>query len=236
MSFIHGRKTELWAGGADISAYFRSLGLNFEADNPDTTTFRNDWRTFIPGLGDVTEEAGGLFDAAHVPTWTAILGDLPAMVLTTGPGGLHAALDMARLAIVASATYKESAPVGDVVSFDLGLHATGPLGFGHVLEPLTAVTGDQNGTSRDLTAASSNGFIAHLHVTSVSASDSIVVSIEDSSTGSSGWATVGTFASKSAAGAERIVVAGALKRYVRVVDDVTGAGVSIIRGVALART
>jgi hypothetical protein len=79
------------------------------------------------------------------------------------------------------------------------------------------------------------GGVAHLHVTSVSASDSIVVTIEDSATGSSGWATIGTFASKAAAGAERIAIAGTIRRYVRAVDTVTGSGISIIRAVALAR-
>ncbi|MEA2538466.1 MAG: hypothetical protein QOF11_2700, partial [Chloroflexota bacterium] len=50
------------------------------------------------------------------------------------------------------------------------------------------------------------------------------------------WATVGTFASKAAVGAERIVIPGTIKRYVRAVWDVTGAGVSIPFLVALART
>ena len=54
--------------------------------------------------------------------------------------------------------------------------------------------------------------------------------------GVSAWATLVTFATVTAVTAERVVVAPGttVRRYLRVVDDVTGAG-SISRGITFAR-
>jgi hypothetical protein len=123
-----------------------------------------------------------------------------------------------------------------MVAVKWAVMASGVVGFGDVLHLLAAETADGNGAAVDQGAQTTTGGIAHLHVTGMSASDSIVVTIEDSANGSTGWATVGTFASKAAVGAERIVIPGTIKRYVRAVWDVTGAGVSIPFLVALART
>ncbi len=97
------------------------------------------------------------------------------------------------------------------------------------------MSADGNGTTVDDAAATIDGAVAHLHVTAVSASDTILVTIEDSAN-SSTWATIGTFTLALAATSQRITIAGTIRRYVRCVWDVTGTGISIPFAVALART
>jgi hypothetical protein len=235
MSFVHGKSAAALLDGVDISAYVRSGEFSAEVDTAETSAWQSSWKSYIAGTMQATITLEGMFDAAMTPNFTGQIGDTPGGLLTFGPGGLALGAPCRLLQVIES-QYTESGDIGDVVSFDYEATTNTVLGIGHVIGEAAAVTADQNGTSVDLTAASTTGAIAFLHVTSVSASDSIVVTIEDSSTGSSGWATIGTFASKSAAGAERIVIAGTVKRYVRVVDDVTGTGISIVRAVALART
>lgn len=234
MAFVHGRNASVLLDGADISAYFHAAALRASVDTGETTTFGNSWKTYIPGQSGGMYDFQGYFDPTWNDAWDNI-GDAPGSVLTIGPGGAALGASV-RLVKVLTSSYGETAPIGGVVGFGWGVTADGDIGFGRIIAASAAITEDANGASFDYTAQTTTGGIAHLHVFSVSASDSIDVTIEDSSTGSSGWATIGTFATKSAAGAERIVIAGTIKRYVRAVYDVTGSDVSIECAVALART
>jgi hypothetical protein len=238
MSFKHGRHGAAIFAGVDITSYLTSGDLSVEVDEAETTTWGNSWKRYIPGLASCTYSFEGYFDAGISPTFTSQVGDDPAGVLLVGPGGLAAGAPC-RIVEVIETKYAETAPVGGVVGFSWECLADTIPGFGWVLAPLAAVDTDNPVTHIDGVASSSTGAIASLHVTSVSASDSIVVTIEDASVptgGGANWATIGTFASKSAAGAERIVIAGTVRRYLRAVDDVTGTDVSITRAVAIART
>lgn len=234
MAFKHGKDTSVWLNGADVSEYFNAADLSVDVDTAETTTFKKSWKTHIVGQSGASLDLGGFYD----PTFDDVEDTLnveAGAVLSVFPGGGTADGSPGRMVAVHSTSYKESAPVGDAVAFQWSVLANGPVAFGNVLKTLSAVTADGNGTSFDNGAATTGGAIAHLHVTSVSASDSIVVTIEDSANNSD-WATIGTFASKSAPGAERIVITGTVRRYVRVVWDVTGADVSITFSVMLART
>lgn len=236
MTFLHGRTTEVLLDGADISTYLNAADLSVDVDTADTTTFKATWKTAIPGQVAAAAEFGGLYDTASIATFTALIGDDPGAVLTVVPASQSAVGDPCRLIKIASTAHKETAPVGGVVAFNWSAVADGAVGFGHVLAPLAAVTADGNGTTHTgPLGGTTTGAIAHLHVTSVSAGDSIDVTIEHSTNGTD-WATLGTFAQKSAAGAERLVIAGTVNRYTRAVFNVTGTDVSITCAVALART
>lgn len=233
MSFVHGKDAAVLLDGVLISAYFDSGEFSAEVDTAETTTFSSSWKSFIAGQAAGTVGLTGYFD----PTWNDLwdtIGDAPGAVLTFAPGGLALGSPV-RLVKVLTSAYGESAPIGGAVTFSWDVTADGSVGTGQVIAAATAITADTNGAAFDGGAATSNGAVAHLHVTSVSASDSIVVTIEDSANGSSGWATIGTFASKSAPGAERIAIAGNVRRYVRAVYDVTGSSVSIECIVTLSR-
>jgi hypothetical protein len=57
------------AGGVltDVSTYFNTESLSEEFEQADVTTFGNDWKRYIPGLGDATISVEGPFEVAgHV--------------------------------------------------------------------------------------------------------------------------------------------------------------------------
>src|SRR6478752_4262759 len=230
---LHGSNAELWLDGVNASTYFNSLEFAVEVDTAETTTFRNSWKNHIEGPYMATVETGGFYD----PDYTALKDTLSVAdsVLTVLPAGSDDAGANARLVQVLATAYKESSPVGGAVAFNWSVEAKGTVGLGKVLYGPAAVTADGSGSNLDGGAATTTGAVAHLHVFSVSSADSVIVTIEDSANGSSGWATIGTFASKSAAGAERITIAGTVRRYVRATFDVTGTSVSINLAVAFAR-
>jgi hypothetical protein len=69
------------------------------------------------------------------------------------------------------------------------------------------------GATLDRTGPISSGAVAYLHVTAVSGG-TVTVTVEDSADASS-WATIGTFTAASSPGAQRIEIAGTVRRYVR---------------------
>jgi hypothetical protein len=116
--------------------------------------------------------------------------------------------------------------VGDLVTTSVSIQPDGPVDWGQVVALETAITIDGNGTAVDGAAASANGGVAHIHSTAFSGLTNNVVTIEHSVDGVSSWATLVTFATITAVGSERVVVAPGttVRRYLRVVDNVTGSG------------
>lgn len=237
MGFKHGSLCELWLNGQDISTFFNQSDVAVATDDAPTPTFKNKWKAYIPGQSDVVVSTGGYYD----PTFTKLKDTLQAAtdgVFTTGPAGMAAIGDLARLVLIKSVKYGESSPIGGAVAFKWDVKASGVVGFGYALHPLAADTDTTTGASHDDGASNSTGAIAHLHVTAVSAG-SWVVKIQDSATGSSGWADIGTFAAVTdATNPQRIVIAGTVRRYVRYVATRTGGSSSdsVTFGLAIART
>lgn len=237
MAFKHGKSTAVLLGATDLSSYLNSADLAADLDTGDTTVFQASWKSAIAGAAGSKLELAGLYDP-DLTDLTSVFGDDPGAVLTHCPAGALALGDRARLLSAAEIAYGETSPVGGVVAFKSSVQGDGTLGFGSVIHLLAEETASGNGTAVDMTAQSTTGAIAHIHATAVSATDTFDVTIEDSANGTSGWATIGTFASITAAAAERIVIAGTVERYVRVVlavTDVSG-DPSITFLVALART
>jgi hypothetical protein len=236
MSFKHGKGTNVWVDAVDLSAYFHSADFTADVDTAETTTFTNDWKTFLPGLAGAEISLEGYFD----PTQVVLTGLLPATanLITVGVGG-GAVGDVARLASGITTSYGESAPVGGIVGLTWSLMANAAAGVkrGRILKPMAAITADANGTSVDGGSQTTTGALAQVHCSAVSSGDVVDVTIEDSATGSSGWATIGTFTQITAASAQRIVIAGTVKRYTRAVWDETDNGdPSLTFGVSFART
>ncbi len=246
MAAQHGKNCQVLLGGTDLSHYFTSSALDIAVDTADSSTFRgplvagvtgtnSGWKTHA--VGQVSGGVGveGLFDATLVTALKAILGSATDDVLTIGEYGLDTVGNLCTLLAVQSEKLSHTAPVGGLVAAGWDVKANGVVGIGRVLHPLVAVTADGTGTSVDGAAQTTTGAVAQLHVTSVSASDTLLVTIEDSANNST-WATIGTFTLASAVTAQRITIAGTVRRYTRCVWDVTGTGVSIPFAVALART
>src|SRR5690606_18266378 len=74
-------------------------------------------------------------------------------------------------------------------------------------------------------AATSDGGAAYLFVTDLAGITAVDVVIEDSADGSTGWATIATFAQVTADNAgQRVEITGAIKQHTRASIDVTGTG------------
>jgi hypothetical protein len=236
VAFKHAKAAAVFFGSTDLSPYLNALDLSVSVDTADTTAFGSSWKTALAGTAGCTVGFGGFYD----PTVTSVIDSVGGedKVLTWFPAGAAALGDRARLANVATSSYAEGSPVGDAVSVAWDVLTDGVVGFGDVIYLKASSDVDVTGTAVNMVAQTTTGAIAHLHLFSISAGEVVDVTIEDSANGTTGWATIGTFAQKAVAGSERIVIAGTVKQYVRVVADVTdnGGTVEFTCAVALART
>jgi hypothetical protein len=232
--FKHGSKAAIWLGSADISPYFNDASFAVDIDTADTTTFGATWKTAIAGIGGGKVDFKGLYDPTFTTLWGLIAdaGD----ILTFGPSGVSAVGDAVRLFNIETTSYAESSPVGGVVSTAWGAAISGTTGFGYVLHPIGVDTGTTTGADKDDTAATTNGWVAHLHVSAVS-SGSWVVKLQDAATNDWADVTGGAFTAATGPTSQRLTGTGTLRRHVRYVATVTGGSTPTITfGLAVARS
>lgn len=236
MAFKHGSKAAVWYGGYDMSGYLTSAALSIVCETADVTTFGDTWREAIPGVLSGTYD----FEGKHDPAQDAIVQAAFAAegVVTVCPSG-SAVGDRARLVPAITTAYGQSSVIDDAIGHSWGVTGADAIAFGTIIHN-GEDTNTTTGSAIDQGASTSLGWTGHLHVTLVDGG-SWVITIQDSADGSTGWATIATFAAKTAIGSERLLSASAtttVKRYIRVVATRTGgsAGDGITYALGFART
>jgi hypothetical protein len=135
-----------------------------------------------------------------------------------------------------STAYEVSSPLTEVVSVSGEAVANGGLDYGVWLVCQTAVSTTLTGTANDNSAASSNGGVAHLHVTANTRDGTTVAKIQGSADNST-FADLVTFTtiSTSTVTSERTEVSGSVARYLRAVVTPAGSTGSLTVSIAFAR-
>lgn len=220
MSFTPGFRARILLDDFSLSAKLADASLPFTVDMLDVTTFEDDGdKRFIPGLDHSTASFSGFVDADAAGESTAWTATEP---VTYAPWGLAAGSDVFLLDALRS-NYEVGTQVGGVASFDLSAETDGHTDIGQSLGLLT-LDDDGTGSAVDGGAGTASGGVAQLHVLAYSGLDDVDFTVEGSANGTSGWATVATFTNVTGTGSERVVVTGAVARYLRVAADVTGTG------------
>lgn len=250
MAFRSSADARLYLHSLGLHAYTRETSSTATTVMHDSTVFANadgtsmrakqslpgirSWVTTFGGLLDVDGVAGGQYASLVAMRAALIAGMVASYPFTYMPLSTDGAIwlgDGIKTALDASAGITQT------VDWAAGVQGTGAFDTnGKILENNTTVTVDTNGTALDNGAQSTNGAVAHLHVTAFSGLTSDAIIIQSSATGSFGGeeTTLFTFSSVSGLTSESLSVTGTVPRYLRVKDDVTGTG-SISRLVAIAR-
>lgn len=216
-----GFKTRVLLGDFSLSSKLSDISLPHTVDMHDTTTFGDDGvKRFIPGLESSTASMTGFMDT---DTQTDLIAWSSTNPLTYAPFGLSAGSQV-QLVNTLRASFSPGSSVAGVSSFDLSATTDGFTDFGVSLHDETAVTTSENGTAQNNGAATANGGLAQLHVTAYSGLTNAVITVEDSANGSTGWATIATFATVTAVTGEQVAVAGAVRQYLRYVATLSGTG------------
>jgi len=240
MAAVASTKTRLFYGALGLAGYTRNVQHSWNVDMLEVTTLADTAKAMIPGQDTSTLSCDMILDtdAAAGTQWTVLAamkaagGDYPFTLLPSG----SAVGSECWMVNAIETSFNSSGSQSGTADLAIAAQTDGETDLGVVIDPPTAITVDGNGTARDNGAASSNGGVAHLHVTAFSGLTNNIVTIEHSVDGSTAWATLVTFATYTGITSERVVVAAGttVRRYLRVVDNVTGTG-STTRTVTFAR-
>jgi hypothetical protein len=112
----------------DISAYINSADFNRDVDTPESTTFGNNDRTYIPGLAGATLSISGFWDSTATTGPDDVLqqnvGKATTSTFNYGPQGSVTG-DIVYTGECILTSYVVSAPVDGIVSFTADFQVTG---------------------------------------------------------------------------------------------------------------
>jgi hypothetical protein len=244
VAFVAGNQTRLITGPFHLSAYAASLTAGASVATIERTPLTASAGEYIAGqashtltvetMVDDDTSAGGYWD-----TLTANYAGHESAPVTVAPGGFSVGSPV-WLADAYQMMLAPSSTAAGGVDLAITYQVTGEAEFGQSLAAHASVSASGNGSVVDGGAASSNGGIAHLHVTEVDGtSPELDVIIEHSTSGSGSWATLATFSQVTTApGAQRVVVAPGttVRRYLRAVYTLDGTTPVYTLAVAFARS
>lgn len=235
-TFRHGKGTVVLADEFDVTTYLNSVSTSNSIEVPETTTFGSSDRSFITGHTDGSISFEGLFDGtadAVDEIFEAALGDGPIMTVS---GDGSALSRRAVLLDTKSTAYEVSSPLTEVVAVSGEAVANGGLDYGVWLACQSAISTTTTGTANDNSAASSNGGVAHLHVTANTRNGTTVAKIQASADNST-FADLVTFTTvaTSTVTSERVEVTGSVARYLRALITPAGSTGSLTVSIAFAR-
>lgn len=243
MAFQNAQAARASIGLLNASGYCTGFSVNLATAALDTTVLTDKAKTFIVGqtmadasfdmILDTVGTTNLQFDV--LKTWKST----QPQVVDFAPEGYATGNPVVMLnALQTQAT--TSAAVADKVLAKVTCIAADEGEAGVSVEDYAAVTITTTGTARDsgIVGGTANGGVAHLHVSSIT-NTSDTITIEHSVDGVSAFATLVTFtAATTAAGptSQRVVVAAGttVRKFLRVVDTVVGAGTTT-RQVSFAR-
>ena len=237
MAFKASLSSRFYVGSQHFSVFARGFSFTRERMALETTVLTSTAHEFIPGQLNGTASLDLLLDGsgATPSEFITITNWLTTpQVVTLAPSGTTAGSE-AWLLLANDSQSAITSAVADVVSAAVTIQCDGPEDAGIVLDPETAYMANNTTTGLDNGALTSNGGVAHLHVTAFSGFTSDTILVEHS-TDNAAWATLGTFATVTGLTSERLVIAPGttVNRWLRVKDTVVGSG-SVSRTVSFAR-
>lgn len=239
MAFVNAQQARILYGSQAISSVVRSVQPTASRDMLEVTTLADTGKAFVPGLVEWQLSVDGVFDNATgagtvFEQMTSPLTSATTVATSIAPSGFTAG-NAVWLIPAKTVTYEVGAQVSNAVEYSLALGAASTPGIGISLVDLAAVTATGNGASQDNAAASTNGFLAQLHVTAVSGTTPNLTAVVQQSTNNSTWTTLGSFTAATAIGSEAITGTGTVNRYLRISWTVTGTTPSFTAQVSIVR-
>jgi len=224
-TFRHGKNTVVLFDKYDLTTYFNSATLSAMAETVDTTTFGSTSKTYAVGQKDGTVSFEGLWSGVLDTSGSdKVLHDAIASttkkVITVGQEGV-AIGRRATLINTDETSYEIKSAIADMVTISAEAQASGTQGGldgGVLLAANQVLTSTATNASVDNAVISTNGGVAHLHVTTNTRNGAITVKVQHSANNST-WVDLTSFTAttSSTVTAERVEIAAGttINRYVR---------------------
>lgn len=215
MAFVHGSDTLILGQELALTGFLDQFGVTRDSQAIDVTTFGNNDRNFIAGIGSGSMNVGGLFDRTPIDLeYYGNVASAAGELVTVAVGGA-AIGNRVHVGRVRQGTYTINNAVDDAVRISATFDFDGGVRMGRSLHDLIAETTTANFASVDDAASSTFGGVGYIHVTAFTGTSG-VVKIQHSSDNST-FADLITFATVTGVTQERVAVTGTVNRYVRAI-------------------
>jgi hypothetical protein len=240
MAFATGVSCVVLIDAFDASGYLHDANPSQDRAVPECSTFGVGARSYVKGLQGGKFSTSGFFDIAaggNQSVFDGFFAGSPNQVITCGPTGIAVGAIVRMLSGV-QGTHASTIPVDNVVGTSAEWTADGGITAGRSLKVLASISATVNGASVDNAALTSNGGVAHLHVTVNTRDATVVVKVQHSDDDAI-WVDLVTFATVGigATTKERVVVAAGttVNRYLRAVHTLAAGTGAITSAVAFGR-
>lgn len=239
-TFVHGKNVAVNLGSYNLTPYFNSMSQSRDVGTAETTAFGSANRTYVVGMKEGMVSLEGMFDGtanAVDEVLANVLGAATGSTMTV----LHGGTTVGRTCVVLvpnETSYEVSSPVDEIVATSAEFQANNQIETGNVLAGNLVISTTSTGSAVDNGVSTTNGGVAHLHVTANTRNGTAVAKVQHSADNST-WVDLVTFTTISTATAtsERTVVAPAttVNRYLRALITPAGSTGSLTVTVAFAR-
>lgn len=250
---LHGKGTKVLLNGWDLSGILNASTAQVDGDTAEVTVYTSGAKEYIPGNTDGTVSIGGYLDAdpdgaggqlALADRIAAASGAMAHVLIV--PGGNDAAGQPCRAAQGILTSHAVDGPVDGAVTLDAELQASGGVRFASMLANLAARTTTGNGSAVDsgIVGGSAYGGEAFVQVTAAAGTGgpTLIVKVQGSADGSTGWADLATFSTVAAASVPLGLkatwaagAAGSTPKFLRATWTIAGTGPSFTFAVAAFR-
>lgn len=218
----------LIANGQNILGDTTQLADSREALTEETTVLGSTWQEHSAvGVKRYTLSQQGFFNDAANRSNAALITPGSSKILCLGLEGNTIGKRMIGAQLV-QANYERLISRGALHKANARYEAEGQQDEGRILHALGAETAndDTEATPYDGGAQSSNGGVAYLQVTALSLGGytSVTVTVIDDADGAGSFGVLQAFTNVTAIGAQRIVIAGTVERYLAVSWAFNGSG------------
>lgn len=238
-TFRHGKSVKVFVDEFDFSPYFNDVSASTMVETAETSTFGSDAKEYITGLVDGSVSLSGMFEGtASVGTddyFSGVLGAATKQKVIVATEG-HGLGGRAVMLESDATSYEVSGAIADVVQASAEFQSSEGVEHGVIVSSGAAISVSGNGTGVDNGAATTNGGVGYLSVPVNTRNGNVTVKIQASADNST-FADLITFTVVTSATktSERVEVAGAVARYLRVSYTVAGATGSATPIVAFSR-
>ena len=237
-TFAHGKNVNVFVNEYDFSTYFNDVSATTSVETAEVSAFGSNAKEYIVGLLDGTVSLSGMFDGTATGTdvvFSAVLGSTTKQNVIVAPSG-HSNGASAIVLEADDTSYEVSGAVADVVQTSAEFQSSDGVEHGKILSSGSTVTATGNGTSVDNALSSANGGVGFLSVPTNTRNGNITVKVQQSADNST-FTDLITFTEVTSTQktSQRVEVAGAVARYLRVNYTVAGSTGSATPVVAFAR-
>lgn len=226
MPATHGRLTRVYINGYDLTGFYRKQESELTRETAESTVFNLADKTYLPGHRDASLSLEGIFDGAVDGIEQVLLAALaadPTIVAICPQGDVLG--NVAHGFSALEAKYAIDSAKDDIVTLANELQSSSGRDRQIIHHALGTEVATGQSAAQDGGAASSNGGVGQLQVPDIAGITNLAVVIQDSADGSTGWATICTFAGVTAdRNAQRVEITGTVRRYTRASWTFTGSG------------